>query len=130
MAEHEVMWIGRRPAALAPVEHPATAETFAEAVTAACADCGYDVEDYLAAAGAYGSWLVRFGRDGQRQRLVWNGKDGRLVLEQATTGVDWKELGSSPVSKRDQDHFVAAVRTLLVAQTQAQVQVQANAAQT
>jgi hypothetical protein len=76
----------------------------------------------VAAAGAYGSWLVRFARNGQRQRLVWNGKEGRLVLEQATTGVDWNELGSSPVSDRDQDHFVAAVRTLLGAQ--------ANAAQT
>lgn len=122
MAEHEVMWIGRRPAALAPVEHPATSETFAEAVTAVCAGCGCDVEDYVAAAGAYGSWLLRFERDGQRQRLVWNGKDGRLVLEQATTGVDWNELCSSPVSERDQDHFVAAIQTLLGAQ--------ANAAQT
>ena len=122
MAEHEVMWIGRRPAALAPVEHAATAETFAEAVTFVCTSCGCDVGDYVAAAGAYGSWLVRFERNGQRQRLVWNGKEGRLVLEQATTGVDWNELGSSPVSDRDQDHFVEAVRTLLGAQ--------ANAAQT
>lgn len=125
MAEHEVMWIGRRPPALAPVDHLATAETFAEAVTVACAGCGCDVEDYVAAAGIYGSWLVRFERQGQRQRLVWNGKDGRLVLEQATTGVDWNELGSSPVSKQDQDHFVAAVRTLLEGQSEAR----SNAAQ-
>jgi len=113
VAEHEVMWIGRRPAAMAPVEHAATAETFAEAVTTACADCGADVEDYVAAAGAYGSWLVRFERDGERQRLVWNGKEGRLVLEQATAGVHWNELGSSPISARDQEHFVAAIRALL-----------------
>ncbi len=119
MAEHEVMWIGRRPAALAPVEHPATSETFAEAVTAACAACGADVEDYVAAAGAYGSWLLRFERDGQRQRLVWNGKDGRLVLEQATSGVAWNELGSSAISERDQDHFVAGVRTLMGAPSNA-----------
>ncbi len=113
MAEHEVMWIGRRPATLAPVEHPATTEAFAEAVTTACAGCGCDVEDYVAAAGAYGSWLIRFARDGKRQRLVWNGKDGRLVLEQATAGVDWSELGGCPVSDREQAHFVAAVRALL-----------------
>ncbi len=113
MAEHEVMWIGRKPATLAPVEHPATTEAFAEAVTSACAGCGADVEDYVAAAGAYGSWLIRFARNGQRQRLVWNGKEGRLVLEQATAGVDWTELGSCPVSDRDQAHFVAAVQTLL-----------------
>ena len=113
MAEHEVMWIGRRPAAMAPVEHPASNESFAEAVTAACAGCGCEVQDYVAAAGIYGSWLLRFERNGQRQRLVWNGKDGRLVLEQATTGVDWNELGSSPVTARDQEHFVVALRSLL-----------------
>jgi hypothetical protein len=107
------MWIGRRPAAMTPVEHAASTEAFAEAVAGACASCGCEVEDYIAAAGAYGSWLVRFGRDGRRQRLVWNGKDGRLVLEKATTGPDWSELGSSPVSERDQEHFVAAIRALL-----------------
>ncbi len=113
MAEHEVMWIGRRPATLVPKEHTATTEAFAEAVTAACAGCGCDVEDYVAAAGSYGSWLLRFTRDGRRQRLVWNGKDGRLLLEQATTGADWQELGTSPVSERDPEHFVTAVRALL-----------------
>jgi hypothetical protein len=113
VAEHEVMWIGRRPAASLPVEHAATSEAFAEAVTGACANCGCAVEDYIAAAGSYGSWLVRFGRDGQRERLVWNGKDGLLVLERATTAVDWSELASSPVTHRDQEHFVAAVRALL-----------------
>lgn len=115
MAEHEVMWIGRRPAAMAPVEHPATSEAFADAVTSACAGCGCDVQDYVAAAGSYGSWLVRFERDGNRQRLVWNGKDGKLVLEQATTGVDWNELGSSPVSERDETQFLLAIRDLLKA---------------
>ena len=113
MAEHEVMWIGRRPATLVPKEHPATSEAFAEAVTTACADCGCEVEDYVAAAGPYGSWLLRFARDGQRQRLVWNGKDGRLVLEEATTGANWHERQTSPVTERNQEHFVAAVRNLL-----------------
>jgi len=115
VAEHEVMWIGRRPAAMAPVEHPATSEAFAEAVTRACTGCGCDVHDYVAAAGIYGSWLVRFERQGERQRLVWNGKDGRLVLEQATAGVDWNELGSCPVSERDEAHFLLAIRNLLKA---------------
>jgi hypothetical protein len=109
------MWIGRRPAAMAPVEHPASTEGFAEAVTTACADCGCDVQDYVAAAGAYGSWLVRFEREGRRQRLVWNGKDGKLVHEQATAGVDWLELGSRPVSERDEAHFLSAINDLLKA---------------
>lgn len=98
---------------MAPVEHAATTEAFAEAVTAACARGGCEVDDYVAAAGVYGSWLVRFGRNGHRQRLVWNGKDGRLVLEQATTGSQWTELAGSPVSGRGPDDFVAAITALL-----------------
>lgn len=113
MAEHEVMWIGRRPAAMAPEELPTATEAFAEAVTAACDDCGCIVQDYVAAAGIHGSWLVRFERQGARQRLVWNGRDGRLLLEQATPGIDWTELAASTVPERDLEHFVAAIRTLL-----------------
>ena len=98
---------------MAPVEHAAATEGFADAVTSACADGGCDVQDYIAAAGVYGSWLVRFNRGGQRQRLVWNGKDGRLVLEAATSGPEWRELGGAAVDTRDQEHFVAAIRDLL-----------------
>lgn len=116
MAEHEVMWIGRRPTALATVEHPATSEEFADAVTSTCANAGCSVQDYVAAAGAYGSWLIRFSRDDARQRLVWNGKDGRMVLEQATTGIDWDELQSCLVAERDTAGFVAAVQGLLQGQ--------------
>jgi len=113
VAEHEIMWIGRRPAAMAAAEHPATSESFAESVTGACAACGCEVQDYVAAAGIYGSWLVRFSRDGRRQRLVWNGKDGKLVLEQATTGIDWQELGSTRLDKPAEADFVPAIRALL-----------------
>lgn len=115
MAEHEVMWIGRRPAALAPVEHPATTEAFAEAVTRACAGVGCEVQDYVAAAGPYGSWMVRFTQAAARCRLVWNGKEGRLVLEQATAGIDWQELAATPVESRDADGLVKAVTALLAA---------------
>lgn len=113
MAEHEVMWIGRRPTALPTVEHPATNEAFADAVTNICADAGCKVQDYVAAAGAYGSWLIRFSRDDAKHRLVWNGKEGRLVLERATSGIDWEELHSCPVAERDTGGFIAAVQSLL-----------------
>lgn len=113
MAEHEVMWIGRRPAALAPVTNAAATEDFAAAITDACAACGGTVADYVAAAGVYGSWLVRFDREGRQQRLVWNGKDGQLVLEQAGPGNAWTMLASRPVSARELPHFVAAVREIL-----------------
>lgn len=113
MAEHEVMWIGRKPAQMAAAEPLAATEPFAGAVTAACGACGADVQDYIAAAGIHGSWMVRLVRGGRRQRLVWNGREGRLVLEEATTAVDWTERGSTPVSQQDAAGFVAAIRALL-----------------
>lgn len=115
VAEHEVMWIGRRPQALAPVEHLASSEAFATAVTEVCASAGGDVQDYVAAAGAYGSWLMRFRKDGQRRRIVWNGKDGELVLEQATAGIDWDRLGATSVGERTEAGFIAGIRQLLEA---------------
>ena len=113
MAEHEVMWIGRRPAALAVGDNPAETEAFATAITDACAACGVEVDDYVAAAGPYGSWLVHFRRGDRRQRLVWNGKAGRLVLEQATAGIDWDELGAAEPASRDVPGFVATLTHLL-----------------
>jgi hypothetical protein len=113
VAEHEVMWIGRRPAALATAENPAATEAFAEAVTGTCADCGVEVQDYVAAAGPYGSWMIGLVRDSRRQRLVWNGREGRLVLEQATPGVDWDLLGEMSVTDRTAEGFTAAIRDLL-----------------
>jgi hypothetical protein len=107
------MWIGRRPASLAPAENPAASEAFAAAVTAACGQCGCDVEDYVAAAGDYGSWMVRFTRDGQRHRLVWNGKAGQLVLERATAGTAWDGIAASIPATRDLDGYLAAVAAIL-----------------
>ena len=113
VAEHEVMWIGRRPAAVEPAAPAAASESFAAAIADACAECGCDVDDYVAAAGVYGSWLVRFSRGGERQRLVWNGRESRLVLEQAANRADWNELASLPLSEPDETRFVDAVRRIL-----------------
>jgi hypothetical protein len=113
MAEHEVMWIGRRPAGLPPDENPAATEAFAGALVDACTACGVEVEDYVAAAGPYGSWLIRFQRDGRRERVVWNGREGLLVHEQATPGIDWRELGAESPAARDLPAFTASLARLL-----------------
>jgi hypothetical protein len=113
MPEHEVMWIGRRPAGLPPEENPAATEDFAGALVDACSDCGVDVEDYVAAAGPYGSWLDRFRRAGRLERLVWNGREGRLVHEQATPGIDWTELGAEVPTARDLTAFIDSLARLL-----------------
>jgi hypothetical protein len=106
------MWIGRPPAGLPPADNPAATEAYATALTDACAACGTDVEDYVAAAGPYGSWLIRFQRNGQRERLVFNGREGRLVHERATPGIEWQELGSEAAS-RDLAGCLASLARLL-----------------
>ena len=106
------MWIGRRPTSLAPAENPAATEDYAEAVTAACADCGLEVDDYIAAAGPFGSWLVRFERNGGRGRLVWNGKERCLLLEEPS-GVEWVERGRFEPADTELGTLVAGLRTLL-----------------
>ncbi len=114
MAEHEVMWIGRRPAALAgAADNPAASEAFAAAITDACRACGIEVEEYIAAAGAFGSWLVHFQRDGRRHRLVWNGKQQRLALECHEHAGEWRELGAGTPPATDADGFCTAITTLL-----------------
>jgi hypothetical protein len=113
MAEHEVMWIGRTPAGLPLADNPAATEEYATALTDACAACGADVLDYVAAAGPYGSWLIRFDRNGQRERLVWNGREGRLVHERATAGTDWLELGTETPASRDLAACLASLARLL-----------------
>ena len=37
----------------------------------------------------------------------------KLVLEQATTGVDWQELGSAPLGKPAEADFLPAIKALL-----------------
>jgi ABC-type nitrate/sulfonate/bicarbonate transport system substrate-binding protein len=111
------MWIGRQPAGLPVADNPAETEAFATAITDACAACDGTIEvaDYVAAAGPYGSWLVRFQRGPARQRLVWNGKTGELVLEQATAGIDWQLLATTSPASRDLPGFVASLNHLLKA---------------
>lgn len=107
------MWIGRRPASVAPTENPAATEAFAAALTGACAELGCAVDEYVAAAGPYGSWLVKFTRDGCRFRLVWNGREGRLVLEEASGRADWSERRAQNLEGRDLAAFLAALATIL-----------------
>lgn len=113
MPEHEVMWIGRTPAGRPAADNPAATEAFATALTDACAACGVDVEDYVAAAGPWGSWLIRFRRQGLRQRLVFNGREGRLVHEEATSGSDWRELGADTPTGRELADFIDCTARLL-----------------
>ena len=52
----------------------------------------YDVDEYVAAQGGFGGWLVNLERDGQRYRVFWSGKDRQLRFERALPHGGWTEM--------------------------------------
>ncbi len=114
VSEKAVFWLGGQPGqAGAPKKGLEQDQDFVAAIRQACESNGFKVRDYVAAQGAFGSWLVHLSKDGRRQRLVWDGKENQLRFEQALESRDWKELCTSEVTERDVDGFIAAVQSAL-----------------
>ena len=92
---------------------PPSAQALEPAVFAACRSQGIVPEEFVAALGGYGSWLVHFARAGRRERIVWNGREGKLVLQAALRSGGWEDLRDCPVPAADESGFVAAIATLM-----------------
>lgn len=112
MSEQPITWMGRKPRSEAPAKNPAGDESFASGVRQACAACGYEVEDFVAAMGEFGGWLVQLSRDGARYRAFWDGKARRLVLEANGPG-GWTELRQSEIDGDQLDTACGALLALL-----------------
>ncbi len=67
----------------------------------------------MAALGGQGSWLLHFSAGEQRQRIVWNGRDRRLVLQQALRAGGWEDLRNCAVTATDAAGFIAGMAQLL-----------------
>ncbi|MCZ6516657.1 MAG: hypothetical protein O6763_04120 [Gammaproteobacteria bacterium] len=114
MSEKPVFWLGGKPGlAGAPKTGIEQDQAFAAALRQTCESNGFKVRDYVAAQGAFGSWLVHLSKDGRKQRLVWNGKENQLLFEQALEPGGWTELCTSAVTEQDGDGFIAAAQSLL-----------------
>lgn len=98
-------------AATAP-QTPAAA-SLEPAIHAACRAQGLVSDDFVAALSHHGSWLVHFTAGEHRQRIVWNGREGRLVLQQALRSGGWEDLRDCPVTTRDAAGFAAGIAGLL-----------------
>jgi len=111
--EQNLVWV-KRPASKTKAQENAIDEAeLADRLRAGCTGCGYQFKQFIAAKGAFGSWLVQLEKDGLAHRIIWNGQDGKLLLEAAGRHAGWTELASCPASGRDIDGFVASVETLL-----------------
>ncbi len=116
MSEKAVFWLGGKPGqAGAPKKEikQEQEQEFAAAIRQTCETNGFKFREYVAAQGAFGSWLVQLSKDGGRQRLVWNGKDGELLFEQVLETGDWEQLCAGEVAAHDLNGFVAVVQSML-----------------
>ncbi len=113
MKEESIFWLGGKPGAQKAAEAPPAAEKLEPAVCAACRAQGLEPEDFVAALGGYGSWLVQFSRAGRRERIVWNGREQKLVLQRAIRSGGWEDLRDRPVATVNEAGFAAAIAALL-----------------
>ncbi len=113
MKEESVFWLGGRPGRRQTATAPPTAEWLEPAIREACRARGLEAEEFVAALGGHGSWLVGFSRDGRRERIVWNGKDQTLVLQRALRSGGWEDLRESPAITSDEAGFTVAIAALL-----------------
>ncbi|MCK6372032.1 MAG: hypothetical protein L6Q83_12060 [Gammaproteobacteria bacterium] len=120
MQEEPVFWLGGKPGAAKQSPEPAVADHPLETqIRAACREASLTPGDFVTALGGYGSWLIGIDHGGHSARLVWNGKDGRLVLQRALPAGGWEDLRECPVTAADGPGFAAAIRLLVTAGTTA-----------
>jgi hypothetical protein len=113
--EESVFWLGGRPGTQKAAAELPEAGNLQPVIAEACRAQGLEPEQFVAALGRYGSWLVHFSRAGRRQRIVWNGREGKLVLQAAIRSGGWEDLRDYPLAGTDADGFVAGIATLISA---------------
>jgi hypothetical protein len=112
--EESVFWVGGTPGTRKPPGAPAEAAPLEPAVLAACRAHGLVPVEFVAALGGFGSWLVHFDRAGRRERLVWNGREQRLVLQRALRTGGWGDLADCP-AEAGETGLTTAIASLLSA---------------
>ena len=114
MAEQPVFWLGGTPGKSKDKGRtPPEAERYEPALRDACAACGYEVDEYVAALGGFGGWLAYLERGGMRYRVFWSGKANLLSFEQAHDGGSWNELRTLELGDEGLPAFVEGLKGLL-----------------
>ena len=116
MSEQPVFWLGGKPGAgKNKVRESPAAELYEPAIRDACAACGYDLDEYVAAQGGFGGWLAHLRQHGARYRLFWSGKDKRMKFEKALDRGGWSELASADARDEGLPAFIESLKGLLAA---------------
>jgi len=113
MKEENVYWVGTQPIGEKKAPDLADDPSFVAAITAACEAADCIVQGFISALGPYGTWLVEIKRDGQEQRILWNGKEAKLVLQVPLHQGGWEDPLAIEVTMQDKNGFVEAVTDIL-----------------
>jgi hypothetical protein len=116
MKEEGIFWRGGAPGAKDKKNRLADDEQFVAAIREACETAGCRFQRFISAQGPYGTWLAEFERDGQAQRVLWNGKDECMVLQIKLSQGGWDDAITIEVATYDQLGFVAGVSDILMAE--------------
>ena len=112
MAEQPVFWLGGKPGNKSEGRKAPEAERFEPALIEACETCGYEVDEFVAAQGGFGGWLINLERAGERYRVFWSGKSRQLSFETAKPH-GWEELAAAEQEDDGLPGFVDGVKTIL-----------------
>jgi len=113
VSEQPVFWLGGKPGgAQKKASRDAEALQAEPAVTSACKACGFSVDEYIAAQGSYGGWLIHLQRDNARYRLFWSGKTSEIRLDKAVSST-WQEVAGQELPDEGPAIFGDAVVKLL-----------------
>ncbi len=108
-----MFWLGGKPGTQKAAAAAPDATSLEPAIRDACLAHGLVPEDFVAALGGHGSWLVHFARGETRQRIVWNGREQKLVLQSPVRSGGWVDLRECPLASADGPGFVAGIAHLI-----------------
>lgn len=115
--EEDIFWLGGAPGTRKqpgePSGHLADRSEFTAAITRCAESAGCTVKQFVSAKGPYGTWLIVYRRAGRAQRILWNGREQRLVLQLELPNGGWEDPISIEVASQDQTGFVAGVEQIL-----------------
>lgn len=113
MSKNEVFWLGQRARSGERCRNIADEPQFSAAMQALCRKNGCKVRRFISAKGEYGTWLIEFERDGQNQRIVWNGKDEKMVLQVERPRGGWDEPSEIAIEEIDAAGFADGINRLI-----------------
>jgi len=113
MKEESIFWVGTQPLAKKKTPSLADDESFVAAISSACESAGCQVGQFISALGPFGTWLIEIERHGEEQRILWNGKEERLILQIKLSQGGWEDSIAINVETKNLDGFVHSVNSIL-----------------